>query len=134
MVFDPIALRENEQRLRDLLIADPCDQQLRLDLAWCLFMQAVCGDIGQQMGPERSGENAGDSGRTAPAGLYAGAFSEALKAASLGHGEGLHGEVARLGRLMGWVGQDASVSEAHRQVDGALMRLAIDAYSAVPRV
>lgn len=41
MRVDLDALRIAEQGYRQLLIAEPGDMEVRVDLAWCLFMQAL---------------------------------------------------------------------------------------------
>lgn len=125
MPFDLASLESWERTSRDRLIADPTDFAARLDLAWCLFLQALHPAIGQG----RTGEDA--TSRPVKAGSpsrtrLAMALREALKVCQMSADPMHHAEATRLEVLVELVGGRQAVALAHDQVGALIRQLASD--------
>ncbi len=132
MAVDLSILEHHERQYRDRLLTDPSNPDARLDLAWCLFLRAVCAVV-REDGPKYGGDSVVPQARQAEVRRHEEArvllldgLREAIKVCRLSVDPVHHVDAARLEFLIGLIGEQSIIAMAQGQVDASLKRLVSD--------
>lgn len=132
MAVDLSILEHHEKQYRDRLLDDPSNPDARLDLAWCLFLRAVCA-VAREDEPRFSSDSSVPQAqhsverrREDARVLMLDGLREAVKVSRLSLDPAHHVDAARLEFLIGLIGEQSIIAMAQEQVDASLKRLVSD--------